>query len=95
MGIVVSGSTGPGKTLAFLVPLLSILSDSLFAHQRLRVGTEENVGNTTGDLLERRISVVTSPAPQSNSRQPVEEARLPRAHLLPLWESPENTSKAR
>lgn len=68
MGIVVSGSTGSGKTLAFLVPLLSTLSDSLFARQRIRVGAEESVGNTMGDLLER-ISVVTSPVMRSNSRR--------------------------
>jgi superfamily II DNA/RNA helicase len=70
MGIVVSGSTGSGKTLSFLVPLLSTLSDSLFTRQRIRVGAEENVGDTTGDLLER-ISVVTSPVVRSNSRRPV------------------------
>jgi len=70
MGVVVSGSTGSGKTLAFLVPLLSTLSDSLFTRQRIRVGAEENVGDTTGDLLER-ISVVTSPVVRSNSRRPV------------------------
>jgi len=68
MGIVVSGSTGSGKTLAFLVPLLSTLSDSLFARQRIRVGAEESVGDVSGDLVER-ISVVTSPAIQSNARR--------------------------
>mmetsp|Transcript_6485 Transcript_6485/g.13778 ORF Transcript_6485/g.13778 Transcript_6485/m.13778 type:complete len:800 (+) Transcript_6485:188-2587(+) len=68
MGIVVSGSTGSGKTLAFLVPLLSTLSDSLFARQRIRVGAEESVGDVSGDLLER-ISIVTSPAVQSNARR--------------------------
>ena len=68
MGIVVSGSTGSGKTIAFLAPLLSTLSDSLFTRQRIRVGAEENVGDTTGDLLER-ISVVTSPVVRSNSRK--------------------------
>jgi len=66
MGIVVSGSTGSGKTMAFLVPLLSTLSDSLFTRQRIRVGAEEDVGS--GDLLER-ISVVTSPVMRSKSRQ--------------------------
>ena len=66
MGVVVSGSTGSGKTMAFLVPLLSTLSDSLFARQRIRVGAEEDVGS--GDLLER-ISVVTSPVMRSRSRQ--------------------------
>jgi len=70
MGIVVSGSTGSGKTLSYLVPLLSTLSDSLFARQRIRVGAEENVGDTTGDLLER-VSVVTSPVVRTNSRKPV------------------------
>jgi len=70
MGIVVSGSTGSGKTLAFLVPLLSTLSDSLFARQRIRIGAEESVGDFSGDLVER-ISVVTSPAIQSNARKPL------------------------
>lgn len=70
LGIVISGSTGSGKTLAYLVPLLSTLSDSLFVRQRIRVGAEENVGDTTGDLLER-VSVVTSPVVRTNSRKPV------------------------
>mmetsp|Transcript_16049 Transcript_16049/g.37194 ORF Transcript_16049/g.37194 Transcript_16049/m.37194 type:complete len:794 (-) Transcript_16049:65-2446(-) len=70
MGIVVSGSTGSGKTLAFLVPLLSTLSDSLFARQRIRIGAEESVGDFSGDLVER-ISVVTSPAVQSNAKRPL------------------------
>jgi superfamily II DNA/RNA helicase len=70
MGIVISGSTGSGKTLAYLVPLLSTLSDSLFSRQRIRVGAEEKVGDTTGDLLER-VSVVTSPVVRTNSRRPV------------------------
>ena len=70
MGIVVSGSTGSGKTLAFLVPLLSTLSDSLFARQRIRVGAEESIGDFSGDLLDR-ISVVTSPVVQSNTKRPM------------------------
>ncbi|KAL3937496.1 MAG: hypothetical protein SGBAC_007408 [Bacillariaceae sp.] len=70
LGIVISGSTGSGKTLAYLVPLLSTLSDSLFARQRIRVGAEENVGDTTGDMLDR-ISVVTSPVVRTSSRRPV------------------------
>jgi superfamily II DNA/RNA helicase len=72
MGIVVSGSTGSGKTLSFLVPLLSTLSDSLFARQRLRVASEESVGDTAGDLVER-ISVVTSPVVRSNARKPLRQ----------------------
>ena len=70
MGIVISGSTGSGKTLAYLVPLLSTLSDSLFTRQRIRVGAEESVGDTTGDLLER-VAIVTSPVVQSNTRRPI------------------------
>jgi superfamily II DNA/RNA helicase len=70
MGIVVSGSTGSGKTLSYLVPLLSTLSDSLFVRQRLRVGAEENVGDTTDDLLER-VAVVTSPVIRSNARKQI------------------------
>lgn len=70
MGVVISGSTGAGKTLAYLIPLLSTLSDSLFSRQRIRVGAEESVGDITGDLLER-ISVVTSPVVRTNTRRPV------------------------
>jgi superfamily II DNA/RNA helicase len=70
MGIVISGTTGSGKTLGFLVPLLSTLSDSLFVRQRIRVGAEENVGDTTGNLLDR-IAVVTSPGLNSNTRRPI------------------------
>jgi superfamily II DNA/RNA helicase len=70
LGVVVSGSTGSGKTLAYLVPLLSTLSDSLFARQRIRVGAEESVGDFSGDLVER-ISVVTSPVVQTNTKKPM------------------------
>jgi len=73
MGIVVSGTTGSGKTLAYLVPLLSTLSDSLFKRQRLRVGAEEIVGDTTGDMLDR-VAVVTSPVVRTNSRRPTRQA---------------------
>lgn len=68
LGIVVSGTTGSGKTLAYLIPLLSTLSDSLFMRQRIRVGDEEKVGDTTGDLLDR-VALVTSPVVRSNSRK--------------------------
>lgn len=68
MGIVISGTTGSGKTLAYLIPLLSTLSDSLFLRQRIRVGAEEMVGDTTGDLLDR-VATVTSPVVRSNSRK--------------------------
>jgi len=74
MGIVISGSTGSGKTLAYTIPLLSTLSDSLFERQRLRVGAEENVGDATGDLLDR-IAVVTSPVVRSGSRPLVQEQK--------------------
>jgi superfamily II DNA/RNA helicase len=70
MGIVISGTTGSGKTLAFLVPLLSTLSDSLFVRQRIRIGAEENVGDTTGNLLDR-LAIVTSPVVNSNTRRPI------------------------
>eukprot|EP00521_Asterionellopsis_glacialis_P011615 CAMPEP_0195307026 /NCGR_PEP_ID=MMETSP0707-20130614/37503_1 /TAXON_ID=33640 /ORGANISM="Asterionellopsis glacialis, Strain CCMP134" /LENGTH=691 /DNA_ID=CAMNT_0040371263 /DNA_START=117 /DNA_END=2192 /DNA_ORIENTATION=+ len=70
MGIVVSGNTGSGKTLSYLVPLLSTLSDSLFVRQRLRVGAEENVGDKTDDML-ARIAVVTSPQMRSTARKQI------------------------
>jgi superfamily II DNA/RNA helicase len=76
MGIVVSGTTGSGKTLAYLVPLLSTLSDSLFKRQKIRVGAEEMVGDTTGDLLDR-VAIVTSPVVRSNSRRQVTKANGP------------------
>ena len=65
MGIVISGATGSGKSLAYLVPLLSTLSESLFTRQRIRVGAEEMVGDTTGDLLDR-VALVTSPVIRSS-----------------------------
>jgi superfamily II DNA/RNA helicase len=46
------------------------LSDSLFARQRIRVGAEESVGDFSGDLVER-ISVVTSPVVQTNTKKPM------------------------
>ena len=70
MGVVVSGATGSGKTLAYMVPMLSTLSDSLFTRQRLRVGDEEMVGDTTGDLLDR-VAIVTSPEVRSRDRKQV------------------------
>jgi superfamily II DNA/RNA helicase len=76
MGVVVSGTTGSGKTLSFLVPLLSTLSDSLFIRQRLRVGAEEQVAMGDGaggnDLLDR-LAVVTSPQLRTSSRKPMEK----------------------
>jgi len=69
MGIVVSGTTGSGKTIAYLVPLLSTLSDSLFTRQRVRVGAEERlVGDKTDELISR-VMAVTSPEIRSNSRK--------------------------
>lgn len=71
MGIVISGTTGAGKTLAYLVPLLSTLSDSFFVRQRVRVGAEERVvGDTTDDLL-NRVALVTSPQIRSNARKQI------------------------
>lgn len=72
MGIVISGNTGSGKTLAYLIPLLSTLSDSLFTRQRLRVGWEESVGDTVGDLMER-VAVVTSPVVRSRARKQIRQ----------------------
>lgn len=72
MGIVISGNTGSGKTLAYLVPLLSTLSDSLFTRQRLRVGWEEAVGDTMGDLMDR-VAVVTSPVVRSRARKQIRQ----------------------
>jgi superfamily II DNA/RNA helicase len=73
MGIVISGTTGSGKSLAFLVPLLSTLSDSLFTRQRIRVGAEESVGDATGDLLDR-VAIATSPVVRTNTRRPTRPA---------------------
>jgi superfamily II DNA/RNA helicase len=75
MGIVISGTTGSGKTLAYLVPLLSTLSDSLFVRQRIRVGAEENVGDTTDNLLER-VALVTSPVVRTNSQRPIRQGAI-------------------
>jgi hypothetical protein len=75
MGIVISGTTGAGKTLAYLVPLLSTLSDSLFLRQRIRVGAEENVGDATDNLLER-VALVTSPVVRTNSQKPIRQGAI-------------------
>ena len=60
LGVVISGATGSGKSLAYIVPMLSILSESLFVRQRLRISDEESIGDTAGDLADR-INVVTAP----------------------------------
>ena len=70
MGVVVSGSTGSGKTLSYLVPMLSTLSESLFTRQRIRVKSEEDIGDATDDLL-ARVSVQTSPTVRGHGRQQV------------------------
>lgn len=61
MGIVVSGTTGSGKTFAYLVPMLSTLSDSFFARQRIRVGDEERVIGDKATDLAARVMAATSP----------------------------------
>jgi len=70
MGVVVSGSTGSGKTLAYLVPTLSTLSESLFTRQRIRVKSEEDIGDAADDLL-ARVAVQTSPTVRGHGRQQV------------------------
>jgi len=70
MGLVISGSTGSGKTLGYLVPMLSTLSESLFARQRIRVKSEEDIGDVAQDLL-ARIAVQTSPTVRGHGRQQV------------------------
>ncbi len=70
MGVVISGSTGSGKTLAYLVPLLSTLSESLFTRQRIRVKSEEDVGDAADDLLSR-VAVQTSPTMRGHGREQV------------------------
>jgi hypothetical protein len=70
MGVVISGSTGSGKTLAYLVPLLSTLSESLFTRQRIRVKSEEDIGDAADDLVSR-IAVQTSPIVRGHGRQQV------------------------
>ena len=61
MGVVVSGTTGSGKTLSYLIPTLSTLSDSLFVRQRIRVGDEEKVlGDTAADFA-ARVMATTQP----------------------------------
>ena len=70
MGVVISGSTGSGKSNAFLVPMLSTLSEALFTRQRLRVKAEEDIVDVVDDLLER-VAVTTSPTIQSKQRSQV------------------------
>ena len=70
MGVVISGSTGSGKSLAFLVPMLSTLSEALFTRQRIRVKAEEDITDAVDDLLER-VAVTTSPAILSKQRSQV------------------------
>lgn len=70
MGVVVSGSTGSGKTLSYLVPTLSTLSESLFTRQRIRIKAEEDIGDAADDLL-ARVAVQTSPAIRGQGRKQV------------------------
>lgn len=50
-----------GKTLAYMVPTLSTLSQTLFTRQRIRLKAEEDVGDVMGDLLDR-VMVQASPS---------------------------------
>ena len=52
--------THSGKTLAYLVPTLSTLSQTLFTRQRIRITDEEDVDDLMGDLVDR-VMVQTSP----------------------------------
>jgi len=70
MGVVISGSTGSGKTLAYMVPMLSTLSESLFTRQRIRVKSEEDIGDIAGDLIDR-VAVQTSPSVRGHGREQV------------------------
>ena len=70
MGVVISGSTGSGKTLAYLVPMLSTLSESLFTRQRIRVKSEEDIGDAADDLV-ARVAVQTSPTVRGHGRDQV------------------------
>lgn len=70
MGVVVSGSTGSGKTLSYLVPMLSTLSESLFTRQRVRVKSEEDIGDAADDFL-ARVAVQTSPIVSGHGRKSV------------------------
>ena len=54
-------NTKSGKTLAYLVPTLSTLSQTLFTRQRIRLKAEEDVGDMMGDLLDR-VMVQASPS---------------------------------
>jgi superfamily II DNA/RNA helicase len=70
MGVVISGSTGSGKTLAYLVPMLSTLSESLFTRQRIRVKSEEDIGDAADDLM-ARVAIQTSPTVRGHGRNQV------------------------
>eukprot|EP00591_Stephanopyxis_turris_P004839 CAMPEP_0195509416 /NCGR_PEP_ID=MMETSP0794_2-20130614/2359_1 /TAXON_ID=515487 /ORGANISM="Stephanopyxis turris, Strain CCMP 815" /LENGTH=773 /DNA_ID=CAMNT_0040636633 /DNA_START=214 /DNA_END=2536 /DNA_ORIENTATION=+ len=70
LAVVVSGSTGSGKTLGFMVPLLSTLSQSLFTRQRIRVKAEEDIADAADDLLSR-VAVITSPTVSGQGRKQV------------------------
>jgi len=70
MSVVISGSTGSGKTISYLVPLLSTLSEALFTRQRIRIKAEEDIGDEMDDLL-NRVAVTTSPTLRGQGRNQV------------------------
>jgi len=93
MGIVISGNTGAGKTLAYLAPLLSTLSDSLFVRQRLRVGAEERIlGDKTQDFVSR-IMAVTAPQVRTSSTQTRQGGIATGAALSTLGRSGKDVTK--
>ncbi len=52
------------------MPLLSTLSESLFTRQRIRVKSEEDIGDAADDLLSR-VAVQTSPTVRGHGRDQV------------------------
>merc|ERR1712176_1189512 len=61
LSTIISGSTGSGKTLSFLIPLLSTLSNKLFQRQRIRIKAEEDVVDVADDILLNNVMQITSP----------------------------------
>eukprot|EP00934_Nitzschia_sp_Nitz4_P009212 Nitzschia sp. Nitz4//scaffold107_size73032//4950//7220//NITZ4_005751-RA/size73032-snap-gene-0.85-mRNA-1//-1//CDS//3329532566//9202//frame0 len=87
-GVVVSGSTGSGKTLSYLVPMLSTLSASLFSRERIRIHAAESIQDTAKDMMEH-VGVAETPNLPWNQSLPQTKA-TPGASVATLGKSGED-----
>jgi len=76
---VISGITGSGKSLGFLLPMLSILSDRLFERQRIRMKRDDDLKDVADDFLDELLR---------EGRERKEKTSLGKSNVLEMESSP-------